>query len=112
MSTSNFKDDILHICESLGEKIEAIVIERIDPYGDLPEEDYGSEGIPNYKDLPFGEVKKWEEVEDLLDFEYDSGYGTQECPNITAWTRNYVLFVKEYDGSTYVSFIRRHPVVQ
>lgn len=51
----------------------------------------------------------WEQARPVLDYDYDSGYGGQDCHDIWAWTETRVLFVHEYDGATLVAFAPRHP---
>lgn len=51
----------------------------------------------------------WDTARPLLDYEYDTGYGGQDCHDFTAWTASRVLFVHEYDGSTYVRTVDRNP---
>lgn len=51
----------------------------------------------------------WEKARPLLDYKYDTGYGGQDCHDITAWTPTRVLFVHEYDGSTCIRAVERMP---
>ena len=55
-------------------------------------------------------VYSWQEVRPLLDYEYDHGFGGTDCHAITAWTADKVLFVVEYDGSTWVASVPRNPI--
>ena len=52
------------------------------------------------------------EVIGCFDYEYDEGYGTQECHDFYIWTITRILFIHEYDGSTYIESVPRHPVRQ
>lgn len=45
-----------------------------------------------------------------LDQEYDSGYGCADCYPMWAWTKTRVYFIVEYDGSTRLGWVPRHPV--
>lgn len=45
-----------------------------------------------------------------LDQDYDNGYGGADCYPFWAWSASYVYFVHEYDGSTGVAWLPRHPV--
>lgn len=38
-------------------------------------------------------------IHDTLYHEFDSDYGTQECPNFVAYSKNFVMFNTEYDGA-------------
>jgi hypothetical protein len=51
----------------------------------------------------------WEQVRPLCDREYSTDFGAQECPDFCAWTPTRVLFIHEYDGSTYVRTVPRNP---
>lgn len=99
---SNFKADIEE--ELNGEPVEGIVVGRIYGWYDGSEEE--EKGFPStLRDT----LQSWDVVAPLLDYEYDSGYGGQECHSIWLWTPTRVLFVHEYDGSTYVASVPRHP---
>jgi glycine betaine/choline ABC-type transport system substrate-binding protein len=56
----------------------------------------------------------WEQVEamsvdQLLDVEFDDGYGS-ECPiQLKAWTKSNVYFSYEYDGSDFILTVPRKP---
>lgn len=56
-----------------------------------------------------GEILTWDEARPLLDYEYDDGYGGADCHPVHVWTENKVIFVHEYDGSTYASYVPRNP---
>lgn len=92
---ANFKEDILHV---VGEE---------DIIGIVLSEDYTNRSIP--EDLE-SKVVSWEEVESLLDYEYSTGRGSQDCHSIYAWTETRVIFISEYDGSTNVTSLPRNPV--
>jgi len=51
----------------------------------------------------------WEAAFPVLNYQYDDGYGGQDCHDIWAWTPTRVLFVHEYDGSTYIASAPRFP---
>jgi hypothetical protein len=40
---------------------------------------------------------------------FDGGYGGAEGNPFTAWTKNYVIFPTEYDGSESIARVRRNP---
>lgn len=52
----------------------------------------------------------WDEAKSLLDYGFDDGYGAAGCDAVYAWTPTKVLFIREYDGSTQLGSIPRHPV--
>lgn len=56
-----------------------------------------------------GTVLLWQQAQPLLDYEYDTGFGSADCHNIYAWGRGKVGFVSEYDGATMVMTVPRSP---
>ena len=96
---ANFKNDILKVADD--QDIEAIVI------GNMGWEYYGYEDKPTWI---MDKLLSWKEAEPCLDYEYDDTYGAPDCQAITAWTKDYVLFVSQYDGSTRVERIPRNPI--
>lgn len=50
-----------------------------------------------------------EDVKELIDYEFDSGYGGENGPSFTAWTTNRVYFPVMYDGSEWISSVPRNP---
>ncbi len=97
---ANFKDDIIN---AMGEPIEFIRIHNNNEYPYCE----SSKILPKeYVGMPL----HWtEEVEAMLDFEYDDGFGSQDCPNITVWSQHKVGYVHEYDGSTSIETVDRNP---
>ena len=93
---NNFKDDILQ--EADGAPIEAIVVSS--KRGEL------------WGDLETRPVLSWEKALPMIDYEYDSGFGREDCHGIYAWTDSRVLFVHEYDGSTQVNSVPRNPTTE
>ena len=55
------------------------------------------------------EPVSWVEAFPVLNYEFDAGYGGQDCHDIWAWTPTRVLFVHEYDGATHVASAPRFP---
>lgn len=59
--------------------------------------------------------ESWADVESCtlseaeLDVEFDDGYGGSEGKPFTLWTHKRVYFPTVYDGSEWVSSVRRHP---
>lgn len=54
-------------------------------------------------------VLTWEEARPILDYEYDSGFGAQDCHSLYIWTPTRVIYVHEYDGATWPEAIPRNP---
>jgi hypothetical protein len=98
-----FKEEIEQ--EAGDEPIEACVI-GVKGWGG----DFNSERIPGYHEQTKGVVKKWDEVKNQLDYAYYDGFGAPECNAIYAWTKSKVIFVEQYDGSTSVVSVPRHPI--
>jgi hypothetical protein len=68
---------------------------------------------PDTRDIPIDKccvVLPWVEARALLDYEWDEGFGAQDCHDFYAWTESLVLCVHEYDGATYVQSFPRNPV--
>lgn len=51
----------------------------------------------------------WPTAQPLLDYDYDRGYGSEDCHAVTAWTPSKVIFVGCYDGATWVTSVPRNP---
>lgn len=92
-----FSADILAVAGD--EKIEAISVSprRGYSWGDDTDHDLGHDPV------------SWDRAFPVLNYEYDTGYGEQDCHDIWAWTPTRVLFVHEYDGSTSITYAPRHP---
>ncbi len=87
-----------------GDTIYGVVI------GEMCWGDYGSEDVPGYADCPKGQLLTWEEARPRLDYEFDDGYGAPGCQAVYVWTGKQVLFVSNYDGSTCMMGVPRHPI--
>lgn len=87
-----------------GEPIEGIVI------GEMGWHDFGTEVVPKYAQQPRGKLMDWQTAKPFLDYEHNTGYGAPKCNAIYAWTATKVIFVSQYDGSTSVDSIPRHPI--
>lgn len=91
--------------EALGpdETIEAVVIGEGD-----------SKYIPNEirkkQRKILDEVISWEIARPLLDYEFDDGFGGQDCNTVFVWTNKRVIFVSEYDGATGLKYVPRNPI--
>lgn len=89
--------------EANGEKIEAVVI------GEMGWGEYNTESNPNYEKIKRGKVYTWEEATPLLNYEFNSGFGAPECNAFYAYTKNWIISVSQYDGSTSPFRIPRNP---
>lgn len=56
-----------------------------------------------------GKLVSLSEAYPYLNYEYDDGYGGQDCHDIHAWTPTRVLSIHEYDGSTWFISVPRDP---
>lgn len=45
----------------------------------------------------------------LLNYNYYDGYGSQDCHNVYVYTATRVIYVHEYDGSTWLESVPRNP---
>ena len=88
---ANFLNDIVEAVR--GEKILAVQIFN------NPRYEYN--GVDPAKDV-LGKKLTFEEIWPHLNYEYDTGYGNQDCHDIFVWTATKVFFIHEYDGSTYI----------
>jgi hypothetical protein len=96
-----------NILDATGDEvIESVVI---GPYGaanNYPEHDDDTDTIPKEK---LGKRLSPAEAQPLLSYPHDQGYGSPKCHSVYAWTANRVIFVVQYDGSTRVTWVERHP---
>ena len=101
---ANLKQWVLSVAAK--EKIEAVVI------GNMGWSDYKLETIPEASQdkSNWNKVLSWRKAAPLLDYEFDSGYGSPGCQAITVWTKSKVIFISQYDGSTGVTSVPRNPV--
>lgn len=103
---SNLKEWILKAAN--GEPIEAIVIGKptqailASPPVDVT---WACQDESN-----FNRVLTWQEAEPLVDYPFDSSYGLPRCHAVTAWTRDRIIFVSQYNGATSIEYAPRHPV--
>jgi hypothetical protein len=57
-----------------------------------------------------GTLMSLEDAKPLMDgWQFDGGYGAAECYPVYVWTNKRVIFVSEYDGSTHLNSLPRHP---
>lgn len=51
----------------------------------------------------------WDTAKPLLHYDWNQGHGSPSCHAITVWTKNEVIFVSQYDGSTSLCTVPRNP---
>ena len=95
-----FASEIEELIE--GAKIEAVVIGAFG-WG------YSGDEHRVPEDLT-GVVLAWETARPLLDYDYDSGYGSPNCHAVAIYTADHVFMVSQYDGSTNFFKVERNPV--
>ena len=103
---ANFLADIV---AKLGdETIEKIVVGKFGyPWDD---EDNTTElDIKGFPKNYYNKLLDWELAKDFLDYDYNDGYGGEDCHPIYAWTPTRILFVCYYDNATWVDSIPRNP---
>lgn len=83
-----------------GEPIESIVLGPIGGY-----KYSGTNTSPE-----LGVLMTWEEAKPHLEYWYGNGFGGAECHSLYAWTATKIIYVCEYDGSTSVRSMPRHPI--
>lgn len=96
-----------------GEPIIGVVIGRTgwaSEYDEDETNDYGSDKIPAYSSQKHNVLVTWEEAKPMLNYEFDSGYGSPGCNAITVWTTNWIIAVSQYDGATAPFRLPRNPV--
>lgn len=89
-----------------GEKILGIVIGE---FGGSSMVDLLGSRNPIKKELR-GKVIPWSEARNLLNYNYDDGFGGKDCHPIVAWTENAVIISGCYDGATWVQAVPRNPI--
>lgn len=102
---SNLKDWILKVAD--GEPVEAIVIGK--PTQALNIASHIDATWARQDESKFYRVLTWEEAEPLIDYSFDSSYGTPRCHAVTAWTKTRVIFVSQYNGATSIEYTPRNP---
>lgn len=86
-----------------GEPVEAVVI------GEMGWGSYGADKVRGYNDQPRNTVIPWDEAVPFISYEFINGFGAPGCNAVVAWTRSWVIFVSQYDGSTEPERIPRNP---
>jgi len=88
--------EILEFAE--GEPIEAVV--------------FGDDGDYLFivsNSLECGKLYTWEEVEGMLNHEYDCDFGEHTLPPMNIWTKSFLIYTSEYDGSNLIQWMYRNP---
>lgn len=98
---ANFKADIEAALDD--DVFEAIVVGE---FGGWSRGDKRDIVPPDKRGVPVS----WAEAAPWLDYEYEDGFGGADCHAIYAWSKNFVYFIGEYDGSTGVQCVPRNPV--
>lgn len=57
-----------------------------------------------------GKLIKFTDVPvEVLDKEFDDGYGGNNSPDLCAWSKSWVIFSCDYDGSEWLTWVPRRP---
>ena len=91
----NPAEKILEYAED--ETIEAVV------FGD------GGTDFIEDNNLKLGYIYKWEEIKKILSHDFDCDFGSDALPAVNIWTKSFIIFVSEYDGSISIHRFYRNP---
>ncbi len=58
---------------------------------------------------PARKLLSWEEAIPFISYEFDNDFGREGCFPFFAWTKDKLISVSKYDGSTSPFFIPRNP---
>jgi hypothetical protein len=88
----------------IGEEIEVIVIPECE--GDLknPAWHWFGKGMGSVL------MDREEAISSLKGRSFRGGFGIESAPPMTAWSKNFVVYVHEYDGATGLMKLPRNPV--
>lgn len=101
----NFKYEIIAKEEELEEKIILATWDKFEHYNETFSPRYGP------ANAVAGTLCSREVTLEVMNYEHNSSYGSQECHSIVAWTPNYVIYVHEYDGATSLEHQPRNPII-
>ena len=102
----NFKHEIIEKEEELGEKIILATWNKFEGmFFTQPDPKYA------HANAVANTLCSRELTLEVMNYEHNSSWGSQECHNIVAWTPNYVIYIHEYDGSTRLEHQPRNPTV-
>lgn len=74
------------------------------------EEDSELWKTPEWVVAPVGTIWPYHETpKEILDYKFYDGFGSPESPCVLAWSKSYVLYISEYDGSQELRWIPRFP---
>jgi len=48
--------------------------------------------------------------QEILNYKFDDGYGSPDAPPIIAYSRDYIIYIHEYDGAEWPVWLPRFPV--
>ncbi len=96
MTEKTFAEEIEELAGGAG-KIRAVVI------GDFNVED---RKIP---ECHTNCILEWYVARSHLDYNYGDGYGGEDCHPVYIWTKDLIIVVGRYDGSTWLREIPRNP---
>ncbi len=105
---SNFKQDIINAVVDVKDIEAVLILSPLDIIYNF--ETHTSSPDPRDKNVIIGVPLTWEQAAPMLDYEYSAGYGSMDCHNIEIFTKDLVYYINEYDGSTSIYYVNRHPV--
>jgi hypothetical protein len=97
----NFASDILNAVGS--EHIQAVLITSPGGYG------YNRDERFQAGNKLINSLVGWDTAKHALNYQYDAGFGSQDCHDVIIWTNEHVYYVDEYDGSTSIRRVPRNP---
>lgn len=56
-----------------------------------------------------GTLVFYEKTLEVMNYTYDSGFGSMDCHDLKMWSEEYVYYIHEYDGSTSIAKLLRNP---
>lgn len=105
---ANFRQDILRALKNQEESTADVVSVKIPA---LLDTDFGESDARDTDELKavVGKLISADLAMQLLDYEYDAGFGSMDCHDILIWTTNRIHFIHEYDGATELVSLPRSP---
>lgn len=99
-----------------GERVQFLMIHASDldweMNVDWPSED-DWRGRPSWAIADRGTIYEYHNApKEILDFEFDPGFGSPEAPAILAWSDSYVISIHEYDGAQWLEWFPRNPQIK
>jgi hypothetical protein len=99
---SNFKEDVIDILK-YNNDLDNVKFVRI--------EDERNYHTKESEITPYiGKLIDLETALKLFDYQYNSGFGSQDCNSFTIWTDSKIYVIHEYDGSTSIVWYDRNPI--